>query len=176
MVRIFLTFTGHAVIDGQYMAIQEMQQTQHDVNQSDWLELIQQAGLKQTIMLELEAPDPLAHPELAHAVDFYTQAHTRFGEGEWRLAVKSIRQSLAALVGKKADDEDQESDVKDAISQVRKAQDRLGYEPRRELVRRAAKFMADLGAHPETAETRKSDAYAALMIAGGLLHTFTVPQ
>ena len=103
-------------------------------------------------------------------------ALTRFGEGEWRICVESIRQSLAALVGKKAEDEDQESDVKDAINAARKMQYQLGYEPRRELVRRAAKFMADLGAHPETAETRKPDAYAALMIAGGLLHSFTVQQ
>jgi hypothetical protein len=40
-------------------------------------------------------------------------------------------------------------------------------------VRKAAKFMADLGAHPETAETHKPDAYAALVIAGGLLHAST---
>ncbi len=64
--------------------------------------------------------------------------------------------------------------MKDAINTARKTQDRLGYEPRRELVRRAAKFMADLGVHPETAETRKPDAYAALMIAGDLLYSFTV--
>jgi hypothetical protein len=36
--------------------------------------------------------------------------------------------------------------------------------------------MADVGAHPETAETRKPDAYAALMIARDLLHSFTVQQ
>jgi hypothetical protein len=175
-VRLFLTFTGHAVIEGQYIILQESQSLQHDINQSDWLELIRQAGLRQTIMLELAAPDPMAHPELADALNYYSQGLTRFGEGEWRLCVESIRQSMAALVGKKAEDEDQESDVKDAINAARKTQDRLGYEPRRELVRRAAKFMADLGAHPETAETRKPDAYAALMIAGGLLHSFTVQQ
>jgi hypothetical protein len=175
-VRLFLTFTGHAVIDGQYIILQEVQSLQHDINQSDWLELIRQAGLRQTIMLELAAPDPMAHPELADALNYYSQALTRFGEGEWRLCVESIRQSLAALVGKKADDEDQESDVKDAINAARKTQAQFGYELRRELVRRAAKFMADLGAHPETAETRKPDAYAALMIAGGLLHSFTVEQ
>jgi hypothetical protein len=175
-VRLFLTFTGHAVVEGQYIILQESQSLQHDINQSDWLELIRQAGLRQTIMLELAAPDLMAHPELADALNYYSQALTRFGEGEWRLCVESIRQSMAALVGKKAEDEDQESDVKDAINAARKTQDRLGYEPRRELVRRAAKFMTDLGAHPETAETRKPDAYAALMIAGGLLHSFTVQK
>ena len=175
-VRLFLTFTGHVVLDGQYVAVQEMQSLQCDINQSEWLELIRQAGLKQRIVLELEAPDPLANPELAEALNYYAQAQTRFGEGEWRLCVESIRQSLAMLVGKKPDEEDQESDVKDAINAARKMQDRLGYESRRELVRRAAKFMADLGAHPETAETRKPDAYAGLLIAGGLLHSYSRTQ
>jgi hypothetical protein len=175
-VRMFLTFTGYVVIEGQHLAIQDMTPLQHDINQSEWLELVRQAGLKQTMVLELETPDPMAHPELGQALDYYAQAQTRFGEGEWRLSVESIRQSLAALVGKKADDEDQESDVKDAANEARKAQNQLGYERRRELVRRAAKFMADLGAHPETDETRKPDAYAALMIAGGLLHSFTVQR
>jgi hypothetical protein len=176
MVRMLLTFAGHAVIDGQHIPLQETQSLQYDINQSDWLELLRQAGLRQKIVLELEAPDPLAHPELAQALNYYTQAQTRFGEGEWRLSVESIRQSLAALVGQKAEEEDQEADVKDAMNQARKVQNQLGYSPRRELVRRAAKFMADLGAHPETAETRKPDAYAALMIAGGLLHSFTVQR
>jgi hypothetical protein len=176
MVRLLVTFSGHAIIEGQYLAIHETQALQHDINQSDWQDLVRQAGLKQTILLELEAPDPLAHPELAEALNYYAQAQTRFGEGEWRLSVEAIRQSLAALVGQKADDEDQESDVKNAINEARKIQGRTGYEPRRELVRRAAKFMADLGAHPETAETRKPDAYAAMMIAGGLLHSFTVQR
>jgi hypothetical protein len=176
IVRLLLTFTGHVVIDGQYIAIQETQSLQYDINQSEWLDLIRQTNLKQRIMLELETPDPLAHPDLAEALNYYAQAQTLFGEGEWRLCVESIRQSLATLVGKKADDEDQESDIKDAMNTARKTQVRLGYEPRRELVRRAAKFMADLGAHPETAETRKPDAYASLMIAGGLLHSFTAQR
>lgn len=176
MVRMFLTFSGYAIMDSQHVAIADLQQLQHDINQSDWLDLVRQSGLKKTMLLELEAPDPLAHPELSLALDYYGQAQTRFSEGEWRLCVESVRQSLAALVGKKADEEDQESDVKAAANEARKMQDRLGYEPRRELVRRAAKFMADLGAHPETAETRKSDAYAALMIAGGLVHSFAVQR
>jgi hypothetical protein len=173
-VRLFLTFTGHAVIDGQYVTVNAQQPLQHDINQSDWADLMRQANLKRTIFIELETPDPMTHPELAEALDFYAKARTRFAEGDWRQCVESVRQSLALLVGQKADDEDQETDVNDAIKAARKEQDKLGYEPRRELVRRAAKFMADLGAHPETAETRKPDAYAALMIAGGLLHSFTV--
>jgi hypothetical protein len=178
IVQMFLTFSGHAFIDGQYVPIQEAQPLAHQISQSDWLDLVRQAGLKRVLLLELQAPDPQSHPELSEALDYYAKAQTRYGEGEWRLAVESVRQSLAALVGKKADEEDQESEmtgaIKGASSESRKT--RLSYEPRRELVRRAAKFMADLGAHPEVAETRKPDAYAALMIAGGLLHAFAVQQ
>jgi hypothetical protein len=174
-VRLLVTFTGYGMPDGQPLAIQDMQPMYLDIGQSDWLDLIQQAGLKKTIMLELEAPDPLAHPDLAQALDYYSQAHARFREGEWRLAVESVRQSLAALVGKKPDEEDQESDIEAAIKNayMLTRAGKVAYEVRWELVRQAAKFMADLGAHPEVAETRKPDAYAAIMIAGGLLHAFT---
>jgi hypothetical protein len=131
--------------------------------------------IKWVLLLELEAPNPLAHPELSQALEYYAQAHNRYGEGEWRLAVESVRQTLAALVGKKADEEDSESDVENAIKTAYKQAHatKLGYERQRELVRQAMKFMADLGAHPEAGETRRVDAYAALMIAGGLLHAFT---
>ena len=124
--------------------------------------------------MELEAPDPQAHPDLAEAIDYFAQAQHRYLEGEWRLTVESLRQSLASLVGKKADDEDQETDVQDSIRAVRKEshQTRLGYEPRLELVRQAAKFMCDLGAHPEVAETRRHHAYGALVMVGGLLQAF----
>jgi hypothetical protein len=174
-VRMFLTFTGHAVIDGQYVSVQDMQPLDYQINQSDWLDIVRQAGLKRVLLLELEAPDPTIHPELSQALEYYAQAQTRYGEGEWRLAVESVRQALAALVGQKADDEDQVSDIEDAVRAASKEAraTRLGYEQRRELVRRAAKFMADLGAHPEADETRRADAYAALMIAGGLFHAFT---
>ena len=175
-VRFFVTFSGQVLIDGQFVAIPETQAVTHDISQSDWLELVRQTGLRRTLLLELDVPDALTQPALTESLNYYSLAQTRYSEGGWRETVECIRQSLAALVGKKPDDEDQETDVKDAISDARRKQNGLGYEPRRELVRRAAKFMADLGAHPETAETRKADAYAALMIAGGLLHSFTVPQ
>jgi hypothetical protein len=160
-VQLIITLTGHAIIDNQYVSAQESI-LNHRINQSEWLEIIRQASLKRVILLELEVPDPQVHPKLATALEFYSQAQSRYREGEWRQAVECVRQSLAALVGKNAYKEARDVSV--------------GYAPRRELVRRAAKFMADLGAHPEAAETRKPDAYAALMIAGGLLHAFAVQQ
>lgn len=86
--------------------------------------------------------------------------------------MESLRQSLASLVGKKADDEEQETDIEDAAKALRKEarSAKVGYEPRMELVRQAAKFMCDLGAHPEVAETRRHHAYGALVMTGGLLH------
>ncbi|GAA2340525.1 hypothetical protein [Streptomyces violaceusniger] len=86
--------------------------------------------------------------------------------------MEALRQSLAALVGKKADDEHGTADVETAAKDLRKESNktRVGYPPRVEQVRRALKFMADLGAHPEVAETTKTDAYSALLMVGGLLH------
>jgi hypothetical protein len=124
------------------------------------------------LLLELDAPDPRAHPHLAAAIEYYMQAQQRFLEGEWRLTVESLRQALSSLVGKKADDEEQEADVPDAIRIARREsrEGRLGYEPRWGVVRQAAKFLCDLGAHPEVAETRRHHAYGALVMVGGLLH------
>lgn len=120
--------------------------------------------------MELEPPDPRTHPDLAEAISYFTQAQNRYLEGEWRLTVESLRQSLASLVGKKADDEDQEVDVQASIKALRNEARSLqvAYEPRIELVRQAAEFMCDLGAHPEVAETRRHHAYGALVIVGGL--------
>lgn len=177
-VRLFLTFSGQAVLDGQFVAIPDAQPLTHDISQSDWLELVRQAGLRRTLLLELDTPDALTHPELTEALNYYSNAQNRYGEGDWRLTVEAVRQSLAALVGKKAEDEDGPSDIEDAVSaaykQARGA--KVGFAPRRELVRRAAKFMADLAAHPESGHIEKPDAYAALMIAGGLLHSFATPS
>jgi hypothetical protein len=50
-----------------------------------------------------------------------------------------------------------------------------GYAPRWEPVRVAMKFLCDLGAHPETAETLKPHAYSALLMVAGLLHGYEKP-
>lgn len=175
-VQVYLNFTGYALVDGQHVAITEQQQLNHQISQSDWLDLVRRAGLRRVLLLELETPDPQAHPDLAEALDYFAKARSRYGDGDWPGTVESIRQSLAALVGKKAEEEDQESDITEAVKAAYKdsREGRIGYAPRQELVRRAAKFMADLGAHPEVAQTQKPDAYAALMIAGGLLHVYSL--
>jgi hypothetical protein len=172
-IQLDIYLSGSAIQDSQHVPVGESQ-ISHQVSQSDWLRLLEQAGYGRVLLLELEAPDPQAHPDLAEAIDYFAQAQHRYLEGEWRLTVESLRQSLASLVGKKADEEEQETDIQDSIRAVRKeSRDRrLGYEPRLELVRQTAKFMCDLGAHPEAAETRRHHAYAALVMVGGLLHAF----
>ena len=173
-VSFNITFVGYVTQNGENIPINQAEM-RRDIGQSDWLTMLERAGYRRRILVELESPDPLTHPELAAAIDYYRQAQRRFAEGEWRLTVESLRQGLASVVGKKAEEEDDEADVEGSLRSLRNESrtNRVGYERRAELVRQAVKFMCDLGAHPEVAETRKPDAYAALVMAGGLLHAFT---
>lgn len=175
-IHLEIYLSGYAIQDAQHVPVGESS-ISHQISHSDWISLLQQAGYHRVLLLELEAPDPHAHPDLAEAIDYFAQAQHRYLDGEWRLTVESLRQSLASLVGKKADDEEQEADVQDSIRAARKEsrQTSVGYEPRLELVRQAAKFMCDLGAHPEVAETRRHRAYGALVMVGGLLHALEKP-
>lgn len=172
-VQLTISLSGYAVQDGENVTIGQSE-IRHDIRQSDWLILLQRAGYRRRILVELEAPDPQAHPQFAAAIDYYRLAQQRYAEGEWRLTVESLRQSLASVVGKKADDEEQEAEVEDACKFVRRESRGavVGYERRAELVRQAAKFMCDLGAHPEVAETRRHHVYGALVMVGGLLYAF----
>jgi hypothetical protein len=172
-IQLDIYLSGYAIQDGQHVPVGEAQ-ISHQVSQSDWIDLLDKTSYRRVLLLELDAPDPHADPDLAEAIDYFAQAQHRYLEGEWRLTVESLRQSLASLVGKKADDEDQGTDVQDAFRDIRKEsrETRVGYEPRLELVRQAAKFLCDLGAHPEVAETRRHHARGALVMVGGLLHMF----
>lgn len=171
-VQLSISLSGYVLANGENIPIGQSE-IRHDISQSDWLALLQRAGYRRRILVDLEAPDAQMHPDLAAAIDYYRQAQQRYAEGEWRLTVESLRQSLASVVGKKADDEEQETDIQDALKAVRNESRRapVGYERRAEVVRQAAKFLCDLGAHPEVAETRRQHAYGALVMVGGLLHT-----
>jgi hypothetical protein len=173
-VEFHITLAGYAVKDGQQQAVSEAQ-IFHEIGQSEWLTLLERAGYRRRLLIELEPPDRLAFPDLALAIDYYHQAQLHYQDGEWRLTVESLRQCLASLVGKKADDEEQEADVEASIRALRKESRSIevAYAPRLELVRQVTKFMCDLGAHPEVAETRRHHAYGALVIVGGLLSALT---
>lgn len=153
LLDIYLS--GYAIQDGHYVAVGESQ-ISHQIGQSDWL-LLEQAGYRRFLLLELEAPDLRSHPVQAEAMEYFIRAQRHYLNGEWRLTVESLRQSLSCLVGKKAEDEEHEIDVSEALRTARKAvrEGQLGYGPRLELVHEAAKFLCVLGAHPEVAETRR---------------------
>jgi hypothetical protein len=170
-VQLTISLSGYAAQNGENVTIGQSE-IRHDISQSDWLLLLQRAGYRRRILVELAAPSPETHPDLAAAIDYYRQAQQRYAEGEWRLTVESLRQSLASVVGNKADDEEQETDIQASFKALRSESrgGAVGYEHRTELVRQAVKFMCDLGAHPEVAETRRQHAYGALVMVGGLLH------
>src|SRR5579863_8812532 len=56
-LRIFLTFSGHVIIENRHVALQDTNQLVIDLSQSEWLDLIRTAGLRRKILLELDAPD-----------------------------------------------------------------------------------------------------------------------
>jgi hypothetical protein len=146
----------------------------YTISQSDWITILEQVGYARRYLVELEVPNPQSNPKLAEAIGFFVQARRRYMEGEWRHCVESLRQSAAAIVGKRADEEDELGDVQAALKAANKAKatTTVGYDSRTELVRMALKFYADLGAHPEVAETRRHHARAALVMANGLLEAF----
>lgn len=109
-IHLEIYLSGYAIQDAQHVPVGESS-ISHQISHSDWISLLQQAGYHWVLLLELEAPDPHAHPDLAEAIDYFAQAQHRYLDGEWRLTVESLRQSLASLVGKKADDEEQEEGV-----------------------------------------------------------------
>lgn len=141
------------------------------VSREDWLLILEQTKYRQTMLVELAVPDAQAAPALAAALRHFNDAQRRLLEGQYRLTVEGLRQSLASLVGKDAADEDDAEVVTEALKDTKKKafDGRVEYEPRYELVRQALKFLADLGAHPEIAETTPTEARSALTMVAGLL-------
>ncbi|MEU0672055.1 hypothetical protein ABZ330_04065 [Streptomyces sp. NPDC006172] len=168
-----LEVTGTAMTGGNLERI-GVGGIEHEVNQSDWAAILEQMQYRRLLLIELDAPDANRPAEFAVALNYYRDAEKQYIKQEWRLTVEALRQTLAALVGKKADDEDESADVAAAAKALRRESmnTTVGYPPRAEQVRLALKFMCDLGAHPEVAETTKADAYSALLMVGGLLHSW----
>lgn len=170
-VKFNLEVTGTAMTDGNLERI-GVGTIEHEVNQSNWVAILEQMQYRRLLLIELDAPGSGRSTEFAAALDYYRDAEQQYIKQEWRLTVEALRQTLAALVGKKAEDEDGAADVAAAAKALRKESREVntGYPPRAEQVRLALKFMCDLGAHPEAAETTKADAHSALLMVGGLLH------
>jgi len=127
----------------------------HPVTREDWLTILEQTKYRQTMLVELVLPDAQAAPHLAKALGYLADARRRSLEGEHRLTVESLRQALASIKNMSPDEEDDTETVMAALKAARsQAQTTtVGYRERYELVRQALKFLSDLGAHPEAAET-----------------------
>ncbi|MEU9359021.1 hypothetical protein AB0D35_13055 [Streptomyces sp. NPDC048301] len=172
-LKLNLEVTGTAMRDGNLERI-GVGSIEYEVNQSNWAAILEQMQYRRLLLVELDAPGVNRSAEFAAALDYYRDAEKQYVKHEWRLTVEALRQTLAALVGMKADDEDEAADVTAAAKTLRKESmnTTVGYTPRAEQVRLALKFMCDLGAHPEIAGTEKHHAYSALLMVGGLLHSW----
>ncbi|MFF0262513.1 hypothetical protein ACFYR2_27280 [Streptomyces microflavus] len=172
-LKFNLEVTGTAMRDGNLERI-GVGSIEYEVNQSSWAAILEQMQYRRLLLVELDAPDVNRSAEFATALGYYRDAEKQYVKHEWRLTVEALRQTLAALVGKKADDEDEAANVTAAAKALRKESmnTTIGYPPRAEQVRLALKFMCDLGAHPEVAGTEKHHAYSALLMVGGLLHSW----
>ncbi|MGW0946045.1 hypothetical protein ACWD4O_26385 [Streptomyces sp. NPDC002623] len=172
-IKFNLEVTGTAMRDGNLERI-GVGSIECEVSQSNWAAILEQMQYRRLLLIEIDAPDATRSAEFAAAMDYYRDAEKQYIKQEWRLTVEALRQALAAVVGKKAEEEDAAADVQAAANALRKESNRtsVGYPLRAEQVRRALKFMCDLGAHPEVAETAKADAYSAILMVGGLLHSW----
>ncbi|MFF9360856.1 hypothetical protein [Streptomyces griseoluteus] len=172
-IKFNLEVTGTAMTDGNLERI-GVGSIEYEVSQSNWAAILEQMQYRRLLLIEVDAAGATRSAEFAAALDYYRGAEEQYIKQEWRLTVEALRQTLAALVGKKAEEEDAAADVQAVSTALRKQSTKMnvGYPLRAEQVRRALKFMCDLGAHPEVAETTKADAYSALLMVGGLLHSW----
>ncbi|WP_030587593.1 hypothetical protein [Streptomyces anulatus] len=170
-IKFRLEVTGTALTDGNLERI-GVGSIEYEISHSNWAAILEQMQYRRLLLIELDVPDGNLSAEFAEALDYYRDAEKQYGNEKWRHTVEALRQTLAVLVGKKADDEDETADV-EAVARALRKESRMtdvGYPPRVELVRLALKFMCDLGAHPEITKTTKTEAYSALLMVGGLLH------
>lgn len=147
----------------------------HQVSRETWLQILEQTDYRKTMVLELGVPDSSVVPALSEALRYFADAQRWQLEGENRLTVESLRQSLAALVGKPVDEEDDAEDLTGSLKTARSLTraGAVAYQSRFELTRQALKFLTDLGAHPEVAETRPAEARSTLAMVAGLLQWYT---
>jgi hypothetical protein len=118
-VTLFFDFSGNWLVDGSPVPFWSVQ-FEHEVTQSDWVTILEQIGYWRILLLEFDMPGPQGSSTYAQALDYFERAQKRYLEQDWRLTVESLRQCLAALVGDKAEDEDEETDVQSAIKDLRK--------------------------------------------------------
>ena len=146
----------------------------HKFAREAWLEGLRQVGFRHVQVIELEVVDSSANPTITQAIEYFKQAQSRYFNGEYREVAESLRQSLNAIVGMSGEEEtDSEQLVKDLGELQKEARNsKVGYPPRIEYVRKALKFAADIGAHPEVGDTNRFDALAQLHMTAGLIQWY----
>lgn len=146
----------------------------HKFSREAWLEGLRQVGYRHVQVIELEVIDSSENPRVAKSIEYFKQAQNRYFNGDYREVAESLRQSLGAIVGKSGDEETESESVGKELSglQNEARTSKVGYLPRIEQVRKALKFTADMGAHPEAGETNRFDALAQLHMAAGLIQWY----
>lgn len=146
----------------------------HKFSRDVWLEGLRQIGFRQVQIIELEVIDSSVNPTISKAIEYFKQAQSRYSNGEYREVAESLRQSLSAIVGTTGDDENDSEQLAKDLSDLQKEArtSKVGYSPRIEYVRRALKFVADIGAHPEVGDTNRFDALAQLHMTAGLIQWY----
>lgn len=171
-VTLDFSFSGYSLTKGAVLPYWSIN-VSYAIDQSSWLRMLEQFGYDPVMLVELEALGCVSKKSAneVKALAYLDDARKNYLEGEWRSAVECLRQSLAALVGKEADEEDTDADVTAALSAASKVtrSGNVPYDTRFELTRRALKFTCDIAAHPEVAETTRREAHASLLAVAGLL-------
>jgi hypothetical protein len=148
------------------------QLSDYQVSREKWLQILEHIDFRKTLLLELAVPETSTSPEMVKATDYFADAQRRFLEGENRQAIECLRQTLAAIVGVDPAKEDNETEITSDIKSSRQSE--AHYADRVELIRRALKFMTDIGAHPSVDETRPREVRAAITMTAGLLQWYLV--
>ena len=146
----------------------------HRFSREAWLEGLRQVGFRHVQVIELEIVDSSVNPEISKAIEYFKAAQIRYFSGEYREVAESLRQSLIAIVGM-SEVEEREVDLAKDLGELQKVArtSKIGYPARIEHVRKALKFAADIGAHPDVSETNRFDALAQLHMTAGLIQWYS---
>src|SRR2546430_5486779 len=172
-LRLRIWLPGHTIREGRVEPF-HTNSFDYAIPQSQGITILEQVGYTKKFRDEVDLGKLQLQPPLIEAYNYYLEARTRYMEGQWRHCVESLRQCLAALVGKKPEEEDSATDFANALKTTKgKAYTtEVAYGERFELVRQAAKFLCDLAAHPGSEETSRKHAHAALVLVTGLIESY----
>ena len=146
----------------------------HKFSRESWLEGLRQVGFRHVQVIELEVIDSSVAPTISKAIEYFKDAQNRYLNGEYREVAESLRQSLNAIVGISGDEESDPDQVARDLGELQKEARtaKVGYSSRIEIVRKALKFVADIGVYPEAGDTNRFDALAQLHMAAGLIQWY----